>query len=1674
MAHERQLEAPFPVKLLTGALIFSGVLLIALVWSTSESYRKVQADQRNDLRLEELRGEIVHLDEVLTMSARLAAVSGDLSWEQRYRQYEPKLDAAVKEAIHLTSRSGNPKAVELTDAANLALVDMENRSFALVRAGRPEEARAILFSPAYEKQKAIYAEGMSQLVQDLREQVAQSQHQKRREAIFSILLVALAIAFLVFTWFKVLGRLHAWRAGQLTNFAQLSQTEDELRKAHDLLEKRVEQRTHELANSLSLVHATLESTADGILVTDHQGKVTNCNHQFIRMWRLPRETAPNGEDNQMWDTVLSQLSHPEQFLARFKELRAEAEAESFDILEFKDGRVFERYSKPQQIAEKQVGRVWSFRDVTQRKRAEVSALAYSTLSRDLSSAVSAVEAARIIGDASNEFFGWDCFWIQLYSEKDDIIYSILEVDTFDGKRIASEVPGPRKSSEMHRRILRSGAEIILRDQPDSVLPHATAFGNKSRLSASILMVPIRSASSSVGILSIQSYTPRAYNEQDLIALQVLADQCAGALERIWADEARRQSESQFRLVWNASNEGMRLANAEGVVQLVNDAYCQMTGKAKEELEGHSISVIEREENKEAALRRHQDQFNAKTIQSHLEEEFTFWDGRKVWLELSNSLLPLPGQAPLLLSVFRDITDRKQSEQTLRRTEELYRGAITGVGAVPYVLDYKTKSYVFIGDGIQQLIGYGPQEVNGQLWKSITQESIMLGEAGGLSKAEATTRVLNSELRHWRCDMRVIARDGKTRWISDASVQNLDESGHPIGSMGIFQDITERKRSELRITAFMNLGQKLSSAKTAAEAGNVIIELADQLFGWDSCALNLRTADNRMAEVLNKDTIDGQRIDCPPDLEPTEPTPNQLRTMQNGPQLILRSDEAATPGGTLPFGDTKRASASAMHVPVRDGAKVIGVLAIFSYTPNAYTAQDLPGLQSLADHCGGALNRIQADEAQRRTEELYRRAIAGAGAVPYSYNYKTRSYNFIGEGITELVGYPSQEITASLWKEIIKESIMLGETAGLEKNEAARRVLAGEIRYWRCDMRVVTREGKSRWISDTSVQSLDESGRPTGSVGILQDITERKQAEITAMAFSKLGRSLSSAASPEEAAQIIAEVSRDLFGWDCYWVKLYTEEDDTVCSVLSLDTCDGKQIRDTESLPKPPTELHRRILNCGAELIQRDDPKTFLPGAIPFGDKSRPSASLMYVPIRDQDRVIGILSIQSYTPRAYTERDLNTLQTLADHCGGSLERIRADEARRQSESQFRLVWNSSADGMRLTDRDGLVLMVNDAYCQIVGKTKVELEGKFLSTIHLAENQERVVRAHQALFDSSTAPSHLEKHVTLWDGRKIWLELSNSLLCLPGQPPLLLSIFRDITQRKDAAAELEVIHRQLLDASRKAGMAEVATGVLHNVGNVLNSVNVSASLVTDEVRQSKAANLSKIAALLKENQHQLAHFFTVDPRGKELIAYVGTLSEHLGGERKHILEELELLRKNIEHIKDIVAMQQSYAKVSGVVETVRIVDLVEDALNMNAGALKRHQVRVIREYVDLPPVTVERHKVLQILVNLIRNAKYACDDSNKEDKQMIVRIRNGGDQVKIFIIDNGIGIPAENLTRIFSHGFTTRKGGHGFGLHSGALAAKELGGSLNVHSDGPGQGASFVLQIPCRPKSLTQAN
>ena len=398
------------------------------------------------------------------------------------------------------------------------------------------------------------------------------------------------------------------------------------------------------------------------------------------------------------------------------------------------------------------------------------------------------------------------------------------------------------------------------------------------------------------------------------------------------------------------------------------------------------------------------------------------------------------------------------------------------------------------------------------------------------------------------------------------------------------------------------------------------------------------------------------------------------------------------------------------------------------------------------------------------------------------------------------------------------------------------------------------------------------------------------------------------------------------------------------------------------------------------------------------------------------------------------------------------------------------WMSYDESSRQVNlRTGLLAVV----CVLVGLlASVLYAGRFVRPIlQLQSVVERVARGDLQARADIRSRDEIERLAQSFNGMADMIlhrdqELSEAKRDLERRVVERTQELREQINAKDAAlADLAEAQKRLIELSRISGMAEVATGVLHNVGNVLNSVNVSAAIVADHLRESRVSQMSELVRMLEEHKCGLEDFLSKDVKGRRVLPYMTNLSQHLEQERDQLGKEVASLAQHVSHIKEIVAMQQTYARSSGVLERIALSDLMEDVLGITRPGMERHRISLEIKSDYLPPIMTDRHKVLQILLNLMRNAKDAIKSSAKLDRKITVRMmRVNEERVAIRLADNGIGIPAENLVRIFSHGFTTKKDGHGFGLHSGALAAKQLGGSLTVESPGSNEGAAFTLELP----------
>ena len=295
----------------------------------------------------------------------------------------------------------------------------------------------------------------------------------------------------------------------------------------------------------------------------------------------------------------------------------------------------------------------------------------------------------------------------------------------------------------------------------------------------------------------------------------------------------------------------------------------------------------------------------------------------------------------------------------------------------------------------------------------------------------------------------------------------------------------------------------------------------------------------------------------------------------------------------------------------------------------------------------------------------------------------------------------------------------------------------------------------------------------------------------------------------------------------------------------------------------------------------------------------------------------------------------------------------------------------------------------------------------------------------------------------------------------------SLHVEMSERKKVQAEKEELYQKLVQASRQAGMADVASSVLHNVGNVLTSINVSTDILLKTLKKPMVGDVCRIASMFHEHQDNLEAFLTQDSKGKQIPSYLGMVAESLSGSHQTIQSEIDSLVKKIDHIKQVITSQQDIAHAGDVREATSVEDLMEQALMMGMPEPEKYGIRVVREYAHVPPIMTDRHHVLQILVNVITNAKNAMVEYPANSHCLTVRIGLPADRtgsVRFEVTDTGGGIKAEHLPRLFAQGFTTRKAGHGLGLHSAAISAKNLGGTVQARSAGEGHGATFMLDLP----------
>ncbi len=721
--------------------------------------------------------------------------------------------------------------------------------------------------------------------------------------------------------------------------------------------------------------------------------------------------------------------------------------------------------------------------VSKRGRSEKIARIFESLGSELGGVNTAKEAAMTVLNAADRLIGWDAAFVEIYSEEEDKVFTVVNFDTLrNGERkefpplFQGEIPGG-----VLRRTILEGPQIVLRDDPSKadggeLIP----FGDEERKSASLLFARIRKkGEKNIGFLSIQSYTPYAYDEEDLELLQILTDYCCGALERTFAEKKLRMKEAQVRLLLEQIPAILWTTDNNLTITLLKGERIGVLTTNPDEILGHTVyDFFGTKDASFTPIALHRRALEGISGSYELQIKDFFFHCHV------EPLRDRKGDIIGCIGVAHDVTERKRAEEELKHAHRIYREAIENAQGVPYFLNYETGRYDFMGAGWEKLLGVPPEASTFEVISNLVLENVVPDRDVPSDPEKYLEEFVRGDLKRYRMDARIRTPSGETKWLSDCSVLVHDEaSNRVVGSLGILQDITNRKEAEKNSQVFAALGEKLNAVTTPKEAGMVILETAKDLIGWDSCLLSFyEEGADEIHSIINFDTIDGVCREVPPPPSGTKLTEVTRRTLHEGAQLILRNDSSPDKYEELhPFGDTKHRSASLMFCPIRKGSRTIGLLSIQSYTPNAYNHNDLKLLQFLADHCSGAIERTYSEEKLRKGEERLRLITEQIPALIWTTDSELRFTLLQGAGLKAL------ELEPSAW---------LGKklTDFFDTNDESFLPIATHRRALNGESATYEMHRNGIYFHSYVEPLCDEEGNRIGCINISHDITQLKKAE----------------------------------------------------------------------------------------------------------------------------------------------------------------------------------------------------------------------------------------------------------------------------------------------------------------------------------------------------------------------------------------------------------------------------------------------------------------------------------------------------------------------------------------------------------------------------------------------------
>ena len=842
-------------------------------------------------------------------------------------------------------------------------------------------------------------------------------------------------------------------------------------------------------------------------------------------------------------------------------------------------------------------------------------------------------------------------------------------------------------------------------------------------------------------------------------------------------ESKRAEErlQEYEKVVEGLEEMIVVVDREYRYLIANRAFLNYRDLEKDQVIGHSVSEILDPVIFEQRVKQQLDEcFQGKVVRYELRYSYPNVGERDLFL----SYFPIegPGGVDRAACIMRDITEQKRAERALRKAEQKYRDIFENAGEGIFQTTPEGQ-YIEANPALARMHGLdSPEELIRSL-KDISREVYV-----DPARREEFKDLLEAQGFIRGFEHQIFRRDGSKIWISVNARAVRDEQGKTLYYEGTIQDINERKMAEARSAAFATLARKLSGTTTPLQAGRIIAETAGELFGWDACNLDLYDADTDLVHpILNVDTIGGRRVDITASCVDGKPTARIRRVMNHGPELLVREDPIQFDEDAIPFGDTLRPSASIMTVPVRHASRIVGMLSIQSYTPRAYDAAALNALQALADHCGGALNRIHAERSFYESEERFRQMAEHFEDVVWLTDRNIRQVLYLN---------PAYERTFRRTCESAYERLeSLFDAVHPEDRAAVERMIERERNgdHAPAEYRVVWPDGSVRWILGRSFAMRNTEGEVNLVAGIAQDITDRKRAQ------EALRES-------EERYRDLVENSREF---------LCTHDLDGV--ILSA--------------------------NQAAVRALGYDPKDYL--------IKRNFRELLALDVRDQfdeylERIrrdgfaSGLTIVQTSSGETRVWEYYNTLRTegvntpiVRGMARDITEQRRAEKALRESEARYRELFDNAKDAIYVHDLSGRYVSLNRAAEKLSGYSRDEIIGKHFSN-YVAPKDLKHVRKNLCKKLDEEGETTYEIDLVTKDRRRVPVEVNSRLIYENGRPIGVQGTARDMTERKRAQEALQIYSRRLIEA-QEAERQSLARELHDEIGQVLTAVRINLQTV-----------------------------------------------------------------------------------------------------------------------------------------------------------------------------------------------------------------------------------------------------